>query len=95
MTLTIANLTGTDKQIAWAENIRKPILDFCLNMQTRMDALPADPSKSALRARIDDAMQRVASKTSAAFWINSGMEVYKTDPQQLINNIVSGRVTCF
>lgn len=86
-------LTGSEKQVAWAESIRKPIL-------AALDALPADLKHPSLspdaQAELSDAVAlvicEVRDQSSARWWIDNRHELAGGDPRRLALRHVSGRL---
>jgi hypothetical protein len=79
-------LTGTDKQIAWAESIRADRLhgiEAARKLRERINAIMppgvSPETAAAFRARANLLLDDVINRTSAHEWIDARAEVYDTD----------------
>ena len=62
-------LTGSDKQIAWAEQIREPVIKSLNDMKTKL-AVKAEKFPQDF-ARACEVIDRVVHQASAAWWIDN------------------------
>ena len=62
-------LTGSDKQIAWAEQIREPAIKSLNEMKTKL-AVKAEKFPQDF-ARACEVIDRVVNQASAAWWIDN------------------------
>ncbi len=63
----LPRLTGSDKQIAWAETIRKEISDKAKALQTEKAAVGTDEQRALLAGIIG----RVMAHTDCRYWIDN------------------------
>jgi hypothetical protein len=70
----LPDLTGSEKQIAWAESIRRPISDFLgvaeTEMLTRFTCSPE--ARDELAGAIALVVDQVRGQTAAKWWIDAG-----------------------
>ncbi len=91
-TTTFATLTGTDKQIAWAEDIRRKEMAALAQRITECKAsfAPAAaqyPVQAAkMMTNMDDFAAAQSAKTEATYWINDLRA--QGDPRQQLNRLM-------
>lgn len=89
--LGLSTLTGSDKQIAWAESIRSPIcaaLESCeKDFEPNPELTPAaqEEQSDAIALLVDE----VRGQTSAHWWIESGRGLYLSDRGSVLNYLAS------
>lgn len=71
-----AQITGTPKQVSWAETIRGNFMSSALGLVLHSDSeakrTNADPEKYAIgRADLIARIERVAAKSDARWWIDT------------------------
>jgi len=81
-------MTGTDKQINWANDIKARRIEQLEELETLVAAAPADhPAKVALSA----IRSHYEAATDAAWWINHD---YSIDVKSMANELAHGRTAC-
>lgn len=81
-------LTGTEKQIGWAESIRAQIAVKIDNLRTKLDAQMGVAQQAETRRNIQigiDILDKLMSRTSAVAWIDRRFESY--DYQWLVAEV--------
>lgn len=86
-------LTGSDKQVAWATDIRKSILDAFPVLDAKLDTLLANTAADKLdaaKAQADGlraAMVKIRSEVRASWWIDQR----GTDAKALVASVYQGK----
>jgi hypothetical protein len=67
----LPELTGSEKQVAWAERIRIQLLSGLEELAARMAERPENMKKVGITLeQVDEAMKAIQQKTSASWWID-------------------------
>lgn len=80
-------LTGSEKQVAWAETVRADLLAQVDATIAKMDAANPNPDDKgrAVREQVIAARERMSRQTSAAWWLD-----HRSDsPQMVLKSLLS------
>jgi hypothetical protein len=73
-TMTMAALTGSERQVAWAEDIRAAMLPaFTPTLEAHLTANPRIPAARAERLRA--AIETIRAQASASWWIDHRVDM--------------------
>jgi len=83
----LSTLTGSPRQIAWAEQLREKMVDEMVRYVDRSLTKPAPGQEAEFAKRYETLGQLIRTKTDAAWWIDGRTDSGVT----LVKRLIAGR----